>query len=231
MKNKKTKFAYPAGSPEAVRENRKRNLRIFIITLTTVILLAWLIVYAMIPLVENHFAAEREPDRRTSSFFFHTADFDEDIFQDENYLMQNRFITYGGRHIGAERIFDRERFSREAAFLAQLLEYAINGDAKSYYAPFTRELLSRTSEFIVVEDFTMQRLYNIEIELISKREEMSGGRAIRFSEYKVSYKIMRNNGTFRNDMGSDMVYPLVYSLRTDLTTGNITVYDRLPYHR
>jgi hypothetical protein len=54
-------------------------------------------------------------------------------------------------------------------------------------------------------DFTMQQLYNIRITYITSSSETIDGFTTESYDYWLEYMIRKNNGTFRNDMGSDCI--------------------------
>ena len=58
-------------------------------------------------------------------------------------------------------------------------------------------------------DIAPQRLYDITIEYIFEKDmtDPDYGEVTKYV-YEVSYKIMKNDGTFRNDLGSDGSRPL-----------------------
>ena len=67
-------------------------------------------------------------------------------------------------------------------------------------------------------------LYDIEIEKLGEDKTESETRY----RYDVSYKIFRNNGTFRNDIGSDASKTLYFELTK---SGGKVLIDKIDYYR
>ncbi len=144
-------------------------------------------------------------------YIFSKTDYDKNIFEDEAYLGKNRYIKYteGGQStLIAEG--DYKLHGDNVAMLVRYFDSIIYGDAEGYNG-FFEESYFETHE--KKAEFTMQMLYDIEIELVSSEKQNAG---LDFEStvylYRVTYKIMNNNGTFRTDMGSDMAVPELYEI-------------------
>jgi hypothetical protein len=75
------------------------------------------------------------------------------------------------------------------------------GDAEAYAEHFVSDY-----EGELPESFTMQMIYNIRIAPYYSEETGE-------NTYLVEYRILKNNGTFRNDIGSKVSRPMLYTLR------------------
>jgi hypothetical protein len=104
-----------------------------------------------------------------------------------------------------------------ARFFYDYFEAVIAGDNESYATYFSDDYLAAVA---LPEDFTPQRIYDIRVTPYQEDTE-------RGSAYLVDYKILRNNGTFRTDVGSNASRTLViYLVETD---GTLHINEILPY--
>lgn len=166
------------------------------------IVAAVLLLLAMIPLF-LWFFQEPEP---TYSFKFADPSLSTNIYADEDYMDLDHAIYYttgqGGYEFkNALREEDYTSYNKAVQLLIKLVQAAQDGDAEAYNACFSKEYIEKEGEF---EPFTMQKIYDINI-----REYTSSSKAELPDTYKelyvygLSYKIKDNNGSLRNDMGSD----------------------------
>ena len=144
-------------------------------------------------------------------FIFHEVDFDTDILTDPDYLALDRSISLkqGNQTVAIDQGYRSENGTIE--FMLGYLDCIICGDYEGY-KDFFSELYFETEN--IPEIFTMQRVYETTIEFIS--ETPVAGSNKNYTEYRLSldYKINRNDGTLRNDMGSDC-FRTQYFLITD----------------
>ena len=138
-----------------------------------------------------------------TDFDFHFADFDKNIFEDKEYLELNRDIAYKE---GATTILitdgEYEKYGPIVAFFAEYIDSIIRGDHERYNTFFAEEYLDAHGKKDV---FTMQQLYNIKLEYLMAREMELDGETYLMYDVELEYMIRKNNGTFRNDMGSDAI--------------------------
>lgn len=147
---------------------------------------------------------------------FASADYDENVFEDEKYASKNRnvFFEYDGyaEYITAE---NHLTFSVGGQLFYNYFDCVINGNYSYYPSFFSDSFLSSS---VLPEKFTMQKLYDISVTL-EARESYEDG----FLEtYSVRYRIMDNNGTFRSDLENDTVIPLIYTVYVTDTHAEIT---------
>jgi len=144
---------------------------------------------------------------KIAGYVFYEPNYHEDIFADEEYMGKNRYITYTN---GAESFTVTDgnyaRHGAPVAVLAQYIEGAVAGDAQAVNALFSDAYYEVNEPY---ERFTPQKIYDVEIEYLQSEED---GDDMLYA-YDVDYKIMRNNGTFRNDIESDASRTLVFVLR------------------
>ncbi|MFA6948048.1 MAG: hypothetical protein WCQ72_03625 [Eubacteriales bacterium] len=146
-----------------------------------------------------------------AEYDFEKPDFEYDIFTDSNYLDKNRYINYTD---GAQTITitdgNYDLIGGGLPVLAEYIDSAIHGDADGINSLLTDSYIDEYGEYSA---FTMQKIYNIDIELLSSGLITEGEYAGTTQyNYNVKYMIMNNNGTFRRDTGSDAAVPLVFEL-------------------
>lgn len=137
--------------------------------------------------------------------FFYEADFSLSLEEHEGYaeyLELDRYLYYkdGNETVGVLES-NRDTFGGEVLFFEKYFDTIISGDSEAYNSLFTEKYYENHEK---VSEFTPQMLYGMEIELLSEQEE----NGILTFTFNVSYKIFRNNGTFRNDIYSDAVRPV-----------------------
>jgi len=147
---------------------------------------------------------------------FHDPDYEENILEDADYLDKNRYIEYTNGAVSVT-IADGKfsEFGKPLVFFNEYFTSVINGDHNTYNSFFTDEYY-KDKTHIPYEKFTMQRVYNINVELIQESVIQSGDNyGDTMYIFRVAYMIMKNDGTFRKDMGSDGAVPLLFELIYD----------------
>ncbi len=126
-----------------------------------------------------------------------------DIFEFEEYLAYDRnvyyFDGYVRRSVEEEHL---EEYDGNVRFLYHFLKIMTEGDAEAYNACFTKNPN--------VPAFSQQMIYEAEIEYLSNTAEANGDRVY---TYCLKYKIHRNDGSLRDDVGSDGIIPQYAVLR------------------
>lgn len=155
------------------------------------------------------------------SYIYYPIDHDLDITTVEGYMELDRDIHYKN---GSETIMitdaNSEFYSQDVLFFRTYFDYAIHGDYEAYNALFTEHYYETNEPY---HSFTQQMIYDIEVEKLSETDNDRG----KIYAYNVSYKIYRNNGTFRNDIGSDGAKTLYFEL---LEADNTILIDRITYY-
>lgn len=167
--------------------------------------LIWLILYA----ISVFFLGTPQEDV-SSDISFYEADYNENIFEDVVYQAKVKDLYYfdggDGEVITDENI---DEFSSSAKFMVSYFDTVINGDYGAYKNLFTESFFEN---YTIPEMFTMQKLYDISVELYDKQLITEDNTEIIVETFIVRYKIMENNGTFRSDVGSNTIKPLVFEL-------------------
>lgn len=140
-------------------------------------------------------------------------DWESDIFQNKEWLEKSRFITYteNGMSIGLVD-GDHSPYGRPVEMFGKYVDALMRGDAELVNSFYTADYFESHERF---ERITMQKLYDIEVEYISRSETTIGGKAVDKYIYRFTYKIMENDGTFRNDLVSDATRSQYYTLIDD----------------
>ena len=159
------------------------------------------------------------------NFIFHDVDFETDILSDPEYLELDRSISLKQGNQTVTIDLNQRSESGTVEFMIEYLDCIINGDYESY-GDFFSELYFKTEN--VPEIFTMQRVYETTIEILSETAIEESNK--NYTEYRLSldYKINRNDGTLRNDMGCDCFrtqYFLITNREGDLKIDTIKTFD------
>ncbi len=136
-------------------------------------------------------------------------DYNYDIMQDAGYrrlLAEEPFITLSDVRSGFSQTIDPEEYDTQSEAVSMLIDLVLciqSGDHEGYYDHFTDAY--RTAELerneFAEHSFTMQQIYNVVITKVQEQENEHSGTSTYI--YRLKYKIHKNNGTFRNDLGSD----------------------------
>ena len=141
---------------------------------------------------------------------------DENIFADEEWLDKNRYITYvegGVSTTITDGVYDSYNICVD--FMALYFEVLMQGNAEALCGFYDESYFDNNYKW---DEITMQRVYDIKLEQISVVDTATHSEYV----YKVSYKIMKNDGTFRNDVKSDGERPQFYTIVDDGTYIKIT---------
>ena len=145
---------------------------------------------------------------------FAPIDWSGDVWSDQQYIDEyDRDVYYRDAssilHLLSDD--DYERCGDEAAFIYEVLTCIREGDANGYNAALSEYYKSAVG---TKASFTEQKLYDVRYEI---DRYVDGGEAGILTSYYVYFRIKNNNGTFRDDVGSDELRRMTYYLReTDL---------------
>ncbi len=162
--------------------------------------------------------------------FLYPVDDTEDIFADEEYMDLNRYLFYteGAFSVYLANQNDFLAAGEVAVFFGDYFDAIIHGDHEKYNACFTEQYRKENGE---KSRFTMQKIYDMEAMKL-REYVISEGTSDQTTvyEFKVSYRICCNNGTFRDDLASDMARPQVYRLYRFDRTEEIRIQAILEYN-
>ncbi len=145
---------------------------------------------------------------------FAPADFEADIFENEGYLTKNRLIRYitGAQSSDVDPFEDGAFYGKEFVFIQSYLRCLLTGDHTAYADFFTDDYMEDESNLpIPQEPFTAQMLYDITVDYRSS-DTVFVSQNERKQYFVVKYAIFQNNGTFRPDLHTDTVMPLLFEI-------------------
>ncbi|MBE6569172.1 MAG: hypothetical protein E7658_03005 [Ruminococcaceae bacterium] len=221
-KPQKLQAQNPGDEMTAKEQNRMKNKRRIIIGICVLSVLGiissvvlqnpeWLSAESVLNGVESEADNSEEP-----KFYFYPTDFNLDVSLDKEYAELDRDIYYknGGETFS---LADEDPNNQTAIlrFFCQYFESVMAGDAETYNGYFTDEYLQENG---YQEQFAPQMLYDILIEKLSEYQTENGD--ILYS-FDVSYKIHKNDGSFRDDIGSDASRRLAFHLIESM--GNVKI--------
>ena len=158
------------------------------------------------------------------NFDFYSENYDENIFEDAEYLALNHIISYKNGPVTIS-VLPEEYYSVDPVlyFISELLEDLKNGKYDEYPIYFTDNYKNKNT---LPEKFTMQRIYNVTIEKISEGRGENGEAQL---VYMLDFMINKNNGSLRNDMDSDSSKPWYLSIVN--INGNYLIDNIITYNQ
>ena len=194
----------------------KKKLTIVIVALLSILLFS---VFALYILRQDDTPEYYLPEPSDGPFA--EVDWNEDIMSDPEYLaLGDRLSVYADiPPFGRYPMTSGEDISlgEEAALLYKVIESIRAGDAElynSYFSDFYHRIAGEK------QSFTQQKLYDIEIKYVKTVEDDNAGVQ---KVFRVAYKIMENNGTYRNDIASDEMRYVYFYVRA--FSGRFEVYS------
>lgn len=139
--------------------------------------------------------------------------YEGDIFADREYLELDRSISYCADPDGYGETISMtdeniEEFNAEIRFLREWILLMTQGDSGRYNACFTENYFRSHEK---QKSFAPQMIWQTVIYYQSVSSDENTGE--RLVTYRLSYRIHRNDGTVRNDVGSDGAKPQYVVLR------------------
>ncbi len=148
---------------------------------------------------------ETEP-AETVYIHLYPPDYDTDIFTLPSFTDKNLYMKYiNGGEFFQIREDNKDTFGSFVSFFYGYFDTLRQGDAEALNAMHTDRFFASRPAY---ESITMQKLYDAEITVYSQVTE--GNRTL--YRFAVSYRIQRNDGTFRADLKSDAASPQLYTL-------------------
>ncbi len=143
---------------------------------------------------------------------FCEPDWESDILNDEEYLALRGDILYAPNDSVTVAVAKGEYLSmggKGLLFMANYTEAVINGDHEALNAMFSEEYYKKNKPY---SDFTQQRLYNIKIKKYHYKDPKYEDSYISDEYYIISYKIDKNDGLFRDDIGQKSELAQIFKL-------------------
>ena len=131
----------------------------------------------------------------------------EDIYEDGAWLDLDRLCYFEDPSTGITVSIDAEMdgvpygLKEPVAALVEFINAAIDGDTEKINGMFSKKYFESGGEAKV--SFTPQKLYDIKFTYVSDDVLNENGAVHDTWTFWMEYKIKDNNGTFRNDMGSN----------------------------
>ncbi len=211
--------------------SRRMKRRILLVTAGILVLL---ILLAGAVMLMERLTAEKAPsaeDDTSVPLYFYPSEPDVNILEDPDYLGMDRriYCTQGGetRVVTEDNI---DGYGPAVLTLRDMLNAIVSGDHEAYNALFSTNYYA-TEGNAPKEAFTMQRVYDIELTVVaeSKKTDDQTGKTYTQYELIVKYKIARNDGTFRRDIGSNEARKQYYVL-SDSTGSQVLIDQVLNYN-
>ncbi|MBE6661312.1 MAG: hypothetical protein E7605_07930 [Ruminococcaceae bacterium] len=200
--NQKTPYTPEENEARYRQKERKKKIVKIALICCVVIVVLYVATLSLNPdtLVDKWFRKDEQPAQNIK---FYPIDEDLDILSDAEYLEYDRRVFYYDIDSGATFSVEEEdlpTLDARIRFFHDYFQTVILGDEEAYADCFVSDY-----DKPLPENFTMQMVYDIYIEpyYSDRLNEIA---------YRVEYKIHKNNGTFRNDMGSDVSRALLFVL-------------------
>lgn len=184
-------------------EIRKKRLLRIIIVIACALLLLTAAVLVLEAIVSDRGTPELD-------YEFYLPSEEEDYFNDSQYLSKDRYIHYTD-DMGQMTVISENVITDDIgpAFFKLYFFALTQGDSDMLNSLYSQEYLSKQGSF---KPFTPQRIYAIELKYLYEEADQNGGCYI---TYALDYNIMKNDGSFRQDIGSDMSRTQYITIRYD----------------
>lgn len=170
-----------------MNDKKKKLIKVFIITGISLLCL-FILSLALEGVVRSGSTPELD-------YEFYVPAETEKIFEDEAYLAKDRTLYYTDEMGQCWQITDSDNCSDIGAKFFYLYFYCLeNADAETFNSLFA-------DSFEDYDPFTAQRVYAKEVKYLYDEKTDDNTYSI---TYSLDYNIMKNDGSFRRDIGSDM---------------------------
>lgn len=200
-----------SGMKESASQKRKGMIAVICVLAVVIVLL--IAVEILTRLLDDP-ARKNDPQipqtQATEPIQFEESDPDYNIFEDTEWLDEDRYLHFSDGTEGTILTWESNERGPVGYLLLKYFDAVMHGDVKAYNACFTSDYLKEHGE---TDYFTMQRVYNINI-LLMDSYSFEEGIYAGYTRYRlrVDYCIMRNDGTFRDDIPSDRSHPVVFEV-------------------
>ncbi|MBE6559422.1 MAG: hypothetical protein E7661_10520 [Ruminococcaceae bacterium] len=177
--------------------------------------------------------AEEETTSRHNTVIYFDPDYEYDIMKDQEYLGLDRYIYYKDNLTGETILIedkDIPGYGPGMVTLKAMLDAIIMGDHETYNSLFSTTYYETKEGRVPEPPFTMQQVYDILITKMNIKDIVDkNGKKYTQYEYTVEYKIHKNNGTFRTDLGHDDSRKQYFVL-SDSTSTSVLIDQILGYN-
>ncbi len=175
-----------------------KKITVLCVIIFSAILLFALSIYLLLP-KEKPSLIEKE---------YYPVNYDENIFLNRAYMGFQRDLLYSVG--GVEQLFSYEKdydtAEAECKFFLKYFRDVICGDYESYKNLFVDGYFDEDPKF------TMQMIYDPYVQYHSASTEELDGKEINIINFQVSYRIFKNNKSFRSDVDSNEAIPQIFQL-------------------
>lgn len=189
---------------DSARQAKRMKKRIIIVFLAMILFaVIYFTVSSIITQVKEK--QEEETSYRPNTIIFYEADYEYNIMKDKDYLDLDRRPYLCDEANGVTVSVEEDQLDKQDEgfrLLYDMVQCIIRGDHEGYNALFSENYYA-VEDNIPEDGFTMQQVYDIKFTKKRISEHTDGGINYTQYEYEVEYKIRKNNGTFRTDIGSD----------------------------
>lgn len=173
------------------------------------VLAALLLILGVLTVISKLFAEEKlDYTEKRDDIYYFSADYDDDISADIVYMSKNREVFFTNDSGLGEYLTEKDgELATVKGVMYNYFRALKDGSAEEH-----EKLLSASykEKFVVQKSFTPQKIYDIQVAFLTG--DVSDG--VYYEKYTVSYKIYRNNGTYRADVGSDVAKKMVFEIVT-----------------
>ena len=203
----------------AASKNKKRMVIVCVAVVVGIALL-----FGLVTLID--YLSNRPPKIPEYDFYFYPT-YQGDIMSYEPYVALDRQVYYCEDPLGdglktAVNEENMTDYDMQVLFLYLYLQTIIEGNVQTYNSYFNDTYYKKSQP---LTSFSPQMLYDMEI-IYQGTESQAGGEKL--VSYRISYRIHRNDGTFRRDVDSDASRPQTITLRVG-ADGEISI-ERLVTH-
>jgi len=192
-------------NPKNISINKQKRTIIIIIAVSIVFIAVY---FAIASIDFKKLLGDNKSNNSSLNIYFYDESLSKNIFQDEKYMELNRTITFSKTAWGtSETLLDDDdaiTAGPAANLLYHMTGYILTGNHEAYNECFSDYYYNNGGE--AQGRFTQQKIYNITITEVSVTDKIdSEGTPYKEYYYKLEYMIRHNNGSLRNDMGSDCI--------------------------
>jgi len=200
---------------EKQEKTKKKIIKGVLIFSGVVILLSML--FSMIDpytLVQKWFHGEEQEKQNIT---FYPPDDPWNFPDNPEYLDMDRRLFVHNPFEGTTYSVEKNQLSQEddvVQFFHQYLQTMIDGDVDGFLSMYASDYDGE-----LPQTFTTQMVYDMTL-----YPQSEGGTVV---AYRLDYRIYHNNGTLRDDMGSDTIRPLIFTLTEE--NGELKIQSVVPY--
>lgn len=221
-------------SRQAREATKRLKRRILVVTACLLVfsVIALLLIQVLDSIETQQRGVEKETMARPNTVIYFDPDYDYDIMKDQEYLGLDRYIYYKDARTNETIMLDEKTISGygpAVITLKAMIDSIIAGDHEAYNALFSSNYFANPDN-APEEEFTMQQVYDILFTRVNVTECSSEefGQYTQY-EFTVEYKIHKNNGTFRTDLGHDDSRKQYFVL-SDSATDEVLIDQILGYN-